>query len=523
MVLIKFVKRYFAYIRVSTDKQGERGVSLQEQRDIIQRYASHKNLEVSRWFVEMETASKIGRPVFNEMLALLKAGRAAGVVIHKVDRGARNFRDWAEIGDLHDLGIEVHFATESLDLNTLGGMLSADLQAVMSVHYSRNLREETKKGYYGRLKQGLCPRPAPLGYLNNGEGKTKTIDPIQGPIVKQGFELYATGRYTLTQMTDVLYEIGLRTRETPKKSGGLKVSRNTIAGMLSNPFYIGALHVKKADRTFAGIHEPLVSKQLFDRVQAVKSGRYVRPLRNHQFLFSRLICCAVCGRSLVAETQKGHLYYRCHRSHNPPSALKGEQIEKRFAEIFDRLRLTSEEEKLIDLMLERMRERVRERAQQILKAEQLKLESTQQRLERLTDAYLDGLVEKEELEKKKTALTLERREIERVIAGIQSDGWSDMVKWNKIVERIKTAYLLYETGSYEEKRQMVKEVVSNRIAAGKNLEITIRSPFDEIVKRSACRFGCPLPGRGRGFWEKLFNDLVIPAQKGMASGDSSCA
>jgi len=166
---------------------------------------------------------------------------------------------------------------------------------------------------------------------------------------------------------------------------------------------------------------------------------------------------------------------------------------------------------------------VRERAQQILKAEQLKLESTQQRLERLTDAYLDGLEEKEELEKKKTALTLERREIERVIAGIQSDGWSDMVKWNKIVERIKTAYLLYETGSYEEKRQMVKEVVSNRIAAGKNLEITIRSPFDEIVKRSACRFGCPLPGRGRGFWEKLFNDLVIPAQKGMASGDSSCA
>src|SRR5437016_8305353 len=101
-------------------------------------------------------------------------------------------------------------------------MLSADVQAVVAEYYIRNLREEVKKGYYGRLKQGLCPHPAPLGYLNNGEGKPKTIDPAQGSIVRRAFELYASGRYSLLQLAELLYKIGLRTRATPKKPGGLK-------------------------------------------------------------------------------------------------------------------------------------------------------------------------------------------------------------------------------------------------------------------------------------------------------------
>ncbi len=52
---------------------------------------------------------------------------------------------------------EVHFANESLDLQSRGGRLSADIQAVVAADYIRNLREETRKGFYGRLKQGLCP------------------------------------------------------------------------------------------------------------------------------------------------------------------------------------------------------------------------------------------------------------------------------------------------------------------------------------------------------------------------------
>src|SRR5258708_29492584 len=105
------------------------------------------------------------------MLGLLRKGAAAGVIIHKIDRSARNLKDWADLGDLIDSGVAVHFANESLDLNSRGGRLSADLQAVVAADYIRNLREEARKGFYGRLKQGLLPMPAPVGYLNAGKGQ----------------------------------------------------------------------------------------------------------------------------------------------------------------------------------------------------------------------------------------------------------------------------------------------------------------------------------------------------------------
>lgn len=74
---------------------------------------------------------------------------------HKIDRGARNLKDWANLGDLIDGGVEVHFAHESLDMNSRGGRLSADIQAVVAADFIRNLRQETRKGFYGRLKQGI--------------------------------------------------------------------------------------------------------------------------------------------------------------------------------------------------------------------------------------------------------------------------------------------------------------------------------------------------------------------------------
>src|SRR5207237_5642599 len=178
----------FAYARVSTPRQGEKGVSLPEQRDAITRYADRHALEIVRWFEEQESASKKGRPAFNQMLRLLRLRVARGVVIHKIDRSARNLEDWNDIGKLVDAGVDVHFATESIDLKTTAGRLSADIQAVVAAHYSRNLREEVKKGLYGRLKQGFYPLRAPVGYLDHGSAKSKTPDPVQASLIKTVFD-----------------------------------------------------------------------------------------------------------------------------------------------------------------------------------------------------------------------------------------------------------------------------------------------------------------------------------------------
>src|SRR5580658_3483563 len=201
---------YIGYIRVSTVKQGTTGVSLQEQRDAILRFAERNQFNVTIWLEEMETAAKRGRPVFNQALKLLRNDKAQGIILHKLDRGARNLRDWAAIGELSDAGIEVHFVNESLDLHSRGGRLSADIQAVVAADFIRNLREETRKGFYGRLKQGFYPLRAPIGYLDQGRGQAKAIDPMRAPLVRQAFELYATGDYSFHKLQDELHQRGLR-------------------------------------------------------------------------------------------------------------------------------------------------------------------------------------------------------------------------------------------------------------------------------------------------------------------------
>jgi DNA invertase Pin-like site-specific DNA recombinase len=229
------MKGYIGYIRVSTVKQGTKGVSLQEQRDAILRYAERSQLPITVWLEEMETAAKQGRPVFNQALKLLRNGNAQGIILHKLDRGARNLRDWAAIGELSDQGVEIHFVSEGLDLKSRGGRLSADIQAVVAADYIRNLREETRKGFYGRLKQGLYPLRAPLGYVDQGKGQPKTIDPLMGPMVRKAFELYGSARFSLDTLGGELYRLGLRNRN------GARVTRNGLSTLLNNSFYFGLM------------------------------------------------------------------------------------------------------------------------------------------------------------------------------------------------------------------------------------------------------------------------------------------
>src|SRR5947208_183592 len=300
------MNKFLGYTRVSTAKQGVRGVSLQEQRGAIERHAQRNGLKISEWFEERETAAKRGRPIFNKMLKLLDKGKGDGVIIHKIDRSARNLKDWADLGELIDKGIEVHFANESLDLHSRGGRLSADIQAVVASDYIRNLREETRKGFYGRLKQGFYPLPAPLGYVDRGKGKCKDLDPVRAPLVRKAFELYSTGRFNLYTLLDELHRLGLRNK------GGSKVTRTGMSVILNNPFYLGLIRLRRTGETFAGAHEPLITKQLFDRVHRILNNRTPTRTIIHDFVFRRLLRCKSCGYSLIGERQKGHAYYRCH-------------------------------------------------------------------------------------------------------------------------------------------------------------------------------------------------------------------
>ena len=389
------------------------------------------------------------------MLKLLRNGKAAGVVIHKIDRSARNLKDWADLGELIDQGIEVHFANESLDLNSRGGRLSADIQAVVASDYIRNLREEAKKGIYGRLKQGFYPMRAPLGYLDNGAAKPKTVDPVRGPLIRQAFELYAGGRFTILPLVDELYRIGLR------NLAGTRVTRNGLSTILNNPFYMGLIRIRATGQVYAGNHEPLISKRLFDDVQDMLAGRFHRRTKVHDFLFRRFITCKQCQYSLIGELQKGHVYYRCHTRSCPMKGLREESVTNVVEHNLRQLQFTDVEKAYLGARIRALKANwFQEREKQVGNLT-LKLEQVSERLSRLTDAFLDGTVEKEIYEERKASILFEKRSIEDRLNDLKSNRASIPEEIQKFIELAGDSYSLYQTPISDNKRRLLKTVTSN--------------------------------------------------------------
>ncbi|MCF8247564.1 MAG: recombinase family protein [Saprospiraceae bacterium] len=468
------MKKVYGYIRVSTVKQGT-GVSLQEQREAIIRYAEKNELHIVEWFEELETAAKHGRPHFSRMMKLLQNGKANGVIIHKIDRSARNLRDWASLGDLIDKGVDVYFAHESLDMDTRGGRLAADIQAVIASDYIRNLRDETIKGLYGRLKQGIYPFGAPIGYVDNGGGKVKTIGKVQGPLVKKAFQLYASGRYSLDTLTQAMRELGLR------NSKGNFLSLQTIAKILNNPFYTGVLKVK--GRTFQGLHEPLVSSKLFTEVQNILRGKTNSRHIKHDFIFRRLVKCAVCGYSLIGERQKGIVYYRCHSKECPIKSIREDVIETTLLQSFERIQLHQVESKILDELLEEAQESWSVNEKGVEESIRMQKSRISQKQERLTEAYIENAIEKDFFEEKKEMLLVELQGLRHKTSQISGQRDAIFSKAKNFLELIKSVKNSYLSAITEEKRKIMKIVTSNLSIQEKNLMIAMRSPFYEIANR----------------------------------------
>jgi len=492
------MKTCFGYTRVSTAKQGE-GVSLEAQKEAILGFASRNNIEIIQWYEEKETAAKKGRPIFNQMIAALKHRKADGLVVHKIDRSARNFADWAKIGDLADAGIGIHFATESLDFNSRGGRLTADIQAVIAADYIRNLREECIKGIYGRLKQGIYPFNAPIGYINNGGGKAKTPDPIRAPLVQEIFKRYETGEYSIRSLCEVAKEIGLRTQR------GNLLTKTNIEIILNNSFYCGIIRINKTGQLFDGIHETLISPKSFERVQDIKSGRYRKKITKHIHTYRGLFRCALCDTAMIPERQKGNVYYRCHTSKCPTKTVREYMLEGEVLGMLSNIKISNQD---FDQMATAMNEWFdqRDNSDSMKKAAALQIAQINDRMERLTDALIDRLIDQSTFNARKRSLMLEKLEIEQNLENLDNIA-SERENVFKFLELIKNLTSTYEIANEAEKRQIVEFASSNRLVDGKKVSL---EPSDALLaSQSLAGVLCGGPQRdtSRTFSQKLASQM----------------
>jgi DNA invertase Pin-like site-specific DNA recombinase len=471
--------KYYAYVRVSTVKQGD-GASLEAQSDAIRQYADKHGLVISEWFRETETAAKSGRPVFEKIIKQLNSKKADGLLMHKIDRSARNLRDWATVGDLQDSGIEIHFAAESVDFTSRGGRLTADIQAVIAADFIRNLKEEIRKGQRARLKQGYYPFTAPFGYLDNGKGELKTIDTEHGIFVREMFELYATGQYSLPSLESEMYKRGLRSKS------GCKVYKGKIELILANPFYMGLIKIRGHPGFYQGKHKPVISPELFRKVQNVKQNRSRRKNTKHNHLYRGIFACKKCKNSMIPEKQRGHVYYRCHTKSCPPNSINETFLEDEILNSLALFQLSEEDYSTLQKNLDKLS--TTETISSFQKSVRLELSKIEGQLEKLMDGFINGLIEenvfshrKEKLEFKKIE-TSKRSENQISIA-------EKIANTQKFLEHVKSVASTYVYANPSEKRQLIDLLFSNMFVFNKKVEIATQNwlmPYANIAASPKC-------------------------------------
>ena len=442
----------YGYVRVSTQRQGE-GVSLDAQKDVIEQYADRRKLKILGWYEETVTASKTGRPEFNKMVKNLRRGNAKGFIVHKIDRSARNYTDWGEVHKLADAGIEVHVATENLDFGTRGGRLSADIQAVFAADYSRNLSDEVRKGQQKQIEMGLYPFPTPIGYLSQGKAELKTPDPVRAPFIKQAFKLYATGDYSLRSLQKEMRRRGFRSKK------GRVISRSSLEKILENPFYFGTVRLRQSGLTYKGKHKTLISASLFEQVQQIKSGKVGKKVTKHNHTFRGLFHCAQCGGLLTGELQKKHVYYRCHEIGCPAKSLREDKLDKIILEMLTAYQL---EPAKADWLVDQIKQIVGSQSQdEEARALNFQINQVSARIERLTNAFLDDMVDRETFQSQRDKLLAERENLRENLDELSQKRVSD-ARVEKFFERVKNVAENYEFGKPALKREIINWATSNR-------------------------------------------------------------
>jgi hypothetical protein len=374
------------------------------------------------------------------------------------------------------------------------------------------LRDEVKKGLIGRLKQGLFPGPAPIGYTDNGSGRPKTVDPVVGPRVRQLFEVYAGGTASLQDLVSEAARLDVRARS------GVPLRRSQLSRMLRNAFYAGVLFIRKWGDTFSGIHTPLVSADTFQRVQRILDGKAPKKTIQHTFQFRRLLSCARCESTMIGERQKGHVYYRCQRRGCPTTTVREETVDACAIDTLKSLRVSALSVPTIrgawdSIMAD---EHDTERAQR--EGDRLRREQLERRQHRLTEAYLDGAIDRHEWVQRKTALEIECQELRRERP--HADEMSTTVA--DVLELADQAHLLYEHAHPDERRELLEIFFSNRTVDGRSPQMTLAPPFDTVAMADSKQTGGPHRSTARTDGAELLEQHIRTATESVASAEA-CA
>ena len=492
---------YFLYARKSTDKEDMQVLSIEAQLAELRALAKKEGLEIAEEFIEKQSAKMPGRPRFNEMIERIRKGETQGILCWKLDRLARNPVDSGQVSWLLQEGTLKHIRTPERSYFSEDSVLLMSVEFGMANQYVRDLAYNTKRGLREKARRGEFPAPAPLGYRNNPRTKRIDVDRKTAPIIREAFGLYAKGDKRLEDISQFLFENGIKTKEQKRRwagKGGKVLAKDTAKKILTTTFYYGDFYY--SGEWYKGTHTPIITKSLFDKVQKVIALRgYTRKEKNDPQALCGLLKCGSCGCAITAETltktQKNgnvhrYVYYRCTKKKGVCAEpyIREEELTTQLSKTLSDFALPETWAKEMFALTDKDEQDSGISARASVQALQDKLRDLDTKLARLTDLYVEQDIERETYLEKKRKLMSERRTLDEQILKLEHNAtaWLQPLR-----EWIQTATDLNEIAKSEDKAvqksSLQKIFGSNLILTAREARGMALAPWDLIrgVKEKA--------------------------------------
>lgn len=475
--------------RVSTAKQEEEGLSLDNQMNTLQSYAKQHSFEVVKEFRFSESADSKIRRKFLEMVDFVKDETDIPVVIaYRVDRITRNYRDAVLIDDLRsNYGKEIHFVYDRLVIGpkTVGRDITDwDTKVYLAKQYLNRLKEDAHVSARFKLKNGEYPAMAPFGYMNirNEDGKRWIVlDPKESKAAIKIYEWYATGAYSMSGIQAKVKEVF-----------GLHLPKSYIDFILKNPFYYGMM--RYGGQLYPHKYQPLISKDLFDRVQAIKAGFHKQPFKyaGLPYLYRGLIHCGKCGCMFTPEKKtkksgKEYVYYHCtgYRGKCNPKWFREEELTALLAQAVEDIHVPDDvAQELAQTLKESHQDKVHFH-KSLLEDLQGEYQKLEKRIEKMYEDYLDGRITESFYNKKREEFRERQEKIQLRLSTLQSADEEYYLSVSYLLKVANKAPGLFKSSEVTVKRQILKLLLQNCQVNDASLCVAYRSPFDLFAKATS--------------------------------------
>ncbi len=451
---------------------------------------------------------RIDRPKFLRMLQFVSQGYFKGVICLCWDRISRNKGDDTVIRKLMRKGVDFRFAYAEYEKSS-SGALHMDIDGMFSQHHSRVTSEKVTISTRNSREKGICTYRAPIGYLNEGKMEEKPLDPFRAPVIKQMYEYYATGDWSLSDLARYANEQGfttvpMRRRRTKEEmlaeedefdeieKTSRPINENHISRILTNPFYTGKVLNSEGKYIPSNSHQAIVTKKLFEDVQAVLKKKKVivhytekldQPLRG-------IVRCEHCGRVYTPYTKKGIQYYNSRCVNGCSNTLKNfnfDFIDKKIGDLITGLHFTDEEIEQMDARAGTEIALLEERRHKTLDQVERKKKKIREDLAYLRSNKIpllkSGVYTPEGYVAEETKLDSELSELKN------SEDVSDiamhetMKDVQKLSELVKNVAAYYQFAKPHEKEQIVRVIFSELSISQNTLQFKCKKGFECFENR----------------------------------------